>query len=108
MVLCFKNTKKDIIMIDKVEKHYRDNNLCRLCEKKIEFDKIRDDCHLTSKSGGPAHNNCTFVVTQKQSNFIPFALRNFGNYEFHLFFKRLVDKKNGKVKFDKLPKTNEK
>ena len=33
--------------------------------------------------------------------------RNFSIYDYHLVFKKLVDKKNDKVKFDNIPKTNE-
>ena len=75
--------------------------------KKIECDKVRDHCHLTGEYRGPAHNTCDINVTQKQSNFIPFIFHNFSNYDCHMFFKKLVDKKNDKVKFDKIPKTNE-
>ena len=32
---------------------------------------------------------------------------NFSNYDCHMFYKKLVDKKNNKVKFDIIPKTNE-
>ena len=86
---------------------YKNNNFCRFCEKKVLGDKVRDNCHLTGKYRRPAHNNCNINVTQKQSNFIPFAFHNFSNYDCHMFFKRLVDLKNDKVKFDTIPKTNE-
>ena len=46
-------------------------------------------------------------VTQQQSNFIPFLFHNFSNYDCHMFFKKLVHKKNDQVKFDFIPKTNE-
>ena len=46
-------------------------------------------------------------MKHKQSNFIPFVFHNFNNYDCHLFFKKLVDKKNDKVKFDVIPKTDE-
>ena len=62
---------------------------------------------MTGKYGGPAHNTCYFNVTQKQSNFTPFVYHNFSNYDCHVFCKQLVDKKNDKVKFKVLPKTNE-
>ena len=32
---------------------------------------------------------------------------NFSNYDCHMFFKKIVDEKNDKVKFDIIPKTNE-
>ena len=103
----FKNTNKDIIMTEKDEEDYRNIKNCRFCEKFIESDKVRDHCHLTGKFGGPAHSKCNINVTQKQSNFIPIIFHNFITYDCHIFFKRLVDKKNDKVNFDIIPKTNE-
>ena len=107
MAFFFKNTKKDIIMTDYDEEEYRNDNVCRFCEKFIESDKVRDYCHLTGKYRGPAHSKCNNNVTQKQSNFIPFIFHNFSNYDCHMFFKKLVDKKKDKVDFDIIPKTNE-
>ena len=46
----FKNTKKDIIMPEENEEDYRNNNICRFCDKSIESDKVRDHCHLTGKN----------------------------------------------------------
>ena len=107
MAFYFKNTNKDIIMTQEDEDDYRNNNICRFCEKEIITDKIRDHCHLTGNYRGPAHNTCNINVTQKQSNFIPFIFHNFSNYDCHMFFKKLVDKKKDKVDFDIIPKTNE-
>ena len=76
-------------------------------EKNIESDKVRDHCHLTGNYRGPAHSICNINVTQKQSNFIPYIFHTFKNYVCHMFFKKLVDKKKDKVKFDNIPKTNE-
>ena len=103
----FKKTKKDIIMTEKDEEDYKKNNICRFCERNIESDKVRDHCHLTGKYRDPAHNKGNINVTQGQSNFIIFIFHNFGNYNCHMFFKRLVDKKKDKVKFEIIPKTNE-
>ena len=103
----FKNTKKDIIMTEEDEEDFKNNNVCRFCEKIIESDKVRDHCHLTGKYRGSSHNKCNINVTQKQSNFIPFLFQNFSNYDCHMFFKKLVDKKKDKVDFDIIPKTNE-
>ena len=107
MAFYFKNTKKDIIMTEEDEEDYKNNDICRFCEKIIEFDKIRDHCHLTGNYRGPAHSKCNINVIQKQSNFIPFIFHNFSNYDCHMFFKKLVDKKKDKVDFDIIPKTNE-
>ena len=107
MAFYFKNTKKDIIMTDEDEEDYRNDNVCRFCEKEILSYKVRDHCHLTGKYRGPAHSKCNIIVTQKQSNFIPFIFHNFSNYDCHMFFKKLVDKKKDEVDFDIIPKTNE-
>ena len=107
MTFYFKNTNKDIIMTQEDEEDYKNNNICRFCEKKNITNKARDHCHLTGNYRGPAHSICNINVTQKQSNFIPFIFHNFSNYDCHMFFKKLVEEKNDKVKFDIIPKTNE-
>ena len=107
MAFYFKDTKKDIIMTQEDEEDYRNNNICRFCEKTIESDRVRDHCHLTGKYPGSRHNVCNINVKQKDSNFIPFAFHNFSNYDCHMFFKKLVDLKKDKVKFKIIPKTNE-
>ena len=38
---------------------------------------------------------------------IPFAFHNFSNYDCHLFFKKLIDKKPDNVNLNVIPKTNE-
>ena len=96
MAFYFKNTKKDIIMTEKDE-IIEIITFADFVEKNIKSDKVRDHCHLTGKYRGPAHNTCNINVTQKQSNFIPFIFHNFSNYDCHLFFKKLVDKKKDKV-----------
>ena len=80
-------------MTVKDEKVYRKNNVCRFCEKNIVSDKVRGHCHLTGKNRGAAHSKGNINVTQDKSNFIPFIFHNFSNYDCHMFFKRLVEKK---------------
>ena len=75
--------------------------------KNIESNKVRNQCHLTGKYRGQAHSKCKINVNQDQSNFIPFKFHNFSKYDCHMFFEKLVDKKNYKVKFEIIPKTNE-
>ena len=107
MAFYFKNTKKDIVLTEDDEEHYRKSNSCRFCEKEILSDKVRDHCHLTGKYRGPAHNTCNINVKQKDSYFIPFAFQNFSSYDCQMFLKRLVDLKKDKVKFKIIPETNE-
>ena len=94
-------------MTEKDEDDYRNNNNCQFCEKTIELDKFRDHCHLTRNYRGLAHSKCNFNVTQDKSNFIPFMFHNYSNHHCHMFFKKLVDKKNDNLKFKFIPKTNE-
>ena len=62
---------------------------------------------MTGKYRGPPHSKCNINVTQDQISLILFVFHNFSNYDCHMFFKKLVDKKNDKAKFDIIPKTNE-
>ena len=103
-----KNTKKDIIMVEKDKQDFEINNISQYCEKYIELDKVRDDCHLTGKGRGPAHSDCNLKVKQKDSDFITIGLHNFSNYDCHMFFKQLVYRKKDNVKFKIIPKTDEK
>ena len=79
------------------EEFYWININCRFCEKEMFSDKVTDYCHLTCVYRGSARSKCNMNVTQKQINFISIIFHNFSNYDCHLFFNRLVDKKNDKL-----------
>ena len=49
MASYFKNTMNFIILTEDEEEEYKNNNICRLCEKEILSNKVRDHCHLTGK-----------------------------------------------------------
>ena len=87
MAFYFKKTQKDIFKTEEDDEYIKSNDLCRFCDKDILSDKIRDHCNLTGKNRGPAHSKCNFNVTQDRSNFIPYTLQNFSNYDCHKFFK---------------------
>ena len=105
MDFCFENTNKGIIMSKEDEESYRDNIICKVYEKGIISEKVRNHCHPAGKYRGPAHQSCNINVTQKQSEFIPIIFHNSSTYDCHLFFMKLVGKNKEKVKFDILPKT---
>ena len=50
--------KKDIILSEEDDDHYRSTKNWWFCEKDIDFNKVRDHCHLTGKYRGPAHEKC--------------------------------------------------
>ena len=90
------------------EEHHNNNiNNCSFCENEIFYYKVRDHCHLTGNYKGPAHEKCNINVKQKYSNFIAFAFQNFSNYDCHLFFKKLIERKPDDVNLNVIPKTNE-
>ena len=80
-------------MTEEEKERYRNNNICRVCEKNIECDEVRGDCHLTGKYRGPAPSKCNINVTQKQSKFILFIFNNFSKYDCLLFFKNWLIKR---------------
>ena len=93
-------------MTEENEEDFKNINVRRFCHKKTESDIVRYHCHLKGKFRGPAHSK-SIIVTQKQSNFIPFKFHSFSIYDCHLCLKELVDKKNDEVKFDFIPKADE-
>ena len=107
MAFYFKNTYKDIIPPEEDEKRFRDNSICPFFEKQVFVDKARDHCHLICKNRRLAYSKCNGNVTQRQSNFKPFAFHNISTCECHLLFRRLVDTKKDKVKYGNIPKTKE-
>ena len=62
---------------------------------------------MTGKNKAPAHQEYNINVTQKQSLFNLFNFNSSSVYDCLLFLKRLLVKKNDKVKFDKISETNE-
>ena len=84
MKFFFKNTKEDILMTDKDE-GFKNNEICRFCEKSNISNKVRDHCHLTGKCRGPDYQKSNINVTQKQSIFFPFVFHKFSSYDYHLF-----------------------
>ena len=93
MAFFFKNTMRDSVVTEENEEVFKNNNICRFCEEETFSDKVRDHCHLTGKYRGPSHSKCNINATEDKSTFIPFIIHNFSNYDCHLFFKKIVDKK---------------
>ena len=103
----FKDTRKDIIMTKQEKENLKLLLFVNFVKKIIDI-KVRDHCHLTGKYRGPKQNTCNINVQQKDSHFFSVILHNFSNYDFHLFFKQLADKKKDEVEFKVIPKTSEK
>ena len=81
MAFYFKKTEKDIFMAEDDEEVFKNDN-CRIYEKIIESDKVRDHCHLTGKNRGPVHKKCSINVKQKQNLFFPIVFPIFSIYDY--------------------------
>ena len=107
MVEYFEDTEEDIVKTEEDEEDYKNNNICRFCEKCILVDKVRDHSYLTDNYRTSGHIKCKNNVYQKQSDFIPFVFHIFSIYDCYLFFNKLVNRNIDKVIFDVVPKSNE-
>ena len=50
-----KHFNKNLIMSIEEEEQFEKTNICWICDKLIENDKVRDHCHITGKYRGAAH-----------------------------------------------------
>ena len=75
------------------KEHYTAINIFRFCEKGILSDKVKYHCHLTGEVRGPAHHKCNINVKQEQIKFVAFVFHKFNNYDYHLFFKKIVERR---------------
>ena len=49
------------------EEDFKKHIVCRLCEKRGNYNKIRDHCHSTGKGRGPADLKCKIYITQNKA-----------------------------------------
>ena len=95
-------------MTQEDKEDFENKNICRFCGKKIEFDKVRDHCHLTGAYRRLAHSKCNDNVKQSERNFFLFHLTTLvTTIVINFFLKKMVDKKIDRVNFDNIPKTDE-
>ena len=84
-----KHFNKNLIMTEEEEDLFQKSNNCWICKKLIDNDedKVRDNCHITSKFRGSAHKSCNlnFKLTKK----VPVIFHDLKNYDSHLIFNEL-------------------
>ena len=66
-----KNFKKNLIMTEE-EENFRSSNICWICEKLIDDEKVRDHCHITGKYRSTAHWSCNINLKLIKKVFIVF------------------------------------
>src|SRR6218665_244718 len=79
-----------------IGKNFKAATSCYICGGSLGKDRVRDDCHLSGKFKGAAHNECT--LNYKIPKFIPVVFRNLSCYDSHLFVKKLQGSQGEKIK----------
>ena len=86
--------KKTMIPLTKEEEdNYNKENICHICKKEFNNDKVRDHCHFTGKYRGPAHN--TYNLRYKTRKNIPVIFHNGSTYDYHFIIKELAREFDG-------------
>ena len=81
--------KKTMIPLTKEEEdNYNKENICYICKKEFNNDKVRDHCHFTGKYRGAAHNTCNLRFKIPKN--IPVIFHNGSTYDYHFIIKELA------------------
>ena len=97
--------KKTMIPLTKEEDdNYNKENICYICKKEFNNDKVWDHCHFTGKYRGAAHNTCN--LRYKVPKNIPVIFHNGSTYDYHFIIKELANEFEGN--FERLGENTEK
>ena len=81
--------KKIMIPLTKEEEdNYNKENICYICKKEFNNDKVKDHCHFTCKYREAAHNTCN--LRYKIPKNIPVIFHNGSTYDYHFIIKELA------------------
>ena len=81
-----KHFNKNLIMTEE-EEQFQSSNICWICEKLIEDEKVRDHCHITGKFRGTAHWSCS--INLQLTKKVPVIFHNLRGYDSNLIFMSL-------------------
>ena len=100
-----KHFNKNLIISEEEQHFFQQGNSCWICKKFVDNyeEKVRDHCHVTSKSRGAADWNCNINVRLPEK--VSVIFHDFRGYDSHLIFIEL-DKFD--VKIDVIPNGLEK
>ena len=59
-----KHFNKNLIMTEKEEEQFQSSNTCWICDKLIDDEKVRGNCHVTEKLRDAAHWSCNINLWQ--------------------------------------------
>ena len=63
----------------KEEKEFHKAELCHICKKQLDDDRVRDHCHFTGQYRGAAHNSCNLQCRKPMIH--PVIFHNLQGYE---------------------------
>ena len=69
------------------EEQFQSNNMCWICEKVIDDEKVRDHCHIPGKFRGAAHWSCN--IKPQLNKKVPVVFQNLRGCDSHLVFMDL-------------------
>ena len=69
------------------EKGFHKAELCHICKKPLDDDRVRDHCHFTGQYRGAAHKSCNLQC--RKPMILPVIFHNLQGYDAHLFIKQL-------------------
>ena len=93
-----KHFNKNLIVTEEDEEQFQSSNICWICEKLIDDEKVRDHFHIAGKFRGAVRWGCN-INLQLTKN-VPEIFHNLRGYGSHLIFYELI--KFG-VKIDVMP-----
>ena len=96
-------TKPMIALTEEGKESYKNQVLCRICDKKFctdnnsnkEMRKVRDHCHYTRKYRGAAHSKCN--LEYKLVKEIPVLFHKGSVYDYHFIIKYLAREFEGNL-----------
>jgi hypothetical protein len=68
------------------EREFRDAKNCKLCEKELGADRVRDHDHLTGKYRGACHSKCNINFNYRNFK-LPVIFHNLRGYDSHLILQ---------------------
>ena len=74
-------------MINEDEEIYNNSHMCWICKQELNMNKVRDNCHVTGKFRGAAHNKCNINLRILRK--LPIIFQNLQGYDGHIIFKEL-------------------
>ena len=77
-----KHFNKNFFTAEQEEENFRSINACWICEKLIEDEKVRDQCHITGKCRGTARWSCN--VNPKLAKGVSIIFHSLKGYDSHL------------------------